>query len=114
MQSLWCLIFCIKCLYWLQVFSFAAFVAAAVTVSDLDSPILDNIGLADSISSAAGWIIFVSLMAMLIQGAIIALRFLNFGFVNNNFSIFLFVVSNGGFEENVSGLMVHVRRHLRL
>ena len=71
--------------------AFCAFVAASVaqgefaTVSGLQG------GLLPRSQAAAGWLIFVTVIAMLVEGALIATRFLNFGFVAT--TIFQIVVS---------------------
>ena len=43
--------------------------------------------------AAAGWLVFVAVMGMFIEPAIIVLRLLNISFVNQNFAIFAFAVS---------------------
>jgi len=43
--------------------------------------------------SAAGWLIFVAIMGMFIEGAIALLRILNVTLVNQNFVIFGIIVS---------------------
>ena len=43
--------------------------------------------------AAAGWLVFVAVMGMLIEPAIIAVRILNITFVNQNFPIFAIAVS---------------------
>ena len=42
--------------------------------------------------AAAGWLVFVAVMGMAIESAIIVLRLLNISFVNTNFLIFGIVV----------------------
>lgn len=43
--------------------------------------------------SAAGWLIFVGVMGMLIESAIIIVRILNLSLVKTYFTIFAFIVS---------------------
>ena len=44
--------------------------------------------------AAAGWLVFVAVMGMVIEPLIIILRILNVSFINQNFLIFGIVVSN--------------------
>ena len=43
--------------------------------------------------AAAGWLVFVAVMGMFIESAILVLRLLNISFVNQNFAIFAIAVS---------------------
>ena len=43
--------------------------------------------------AAAGWLVFVAVIGMVVESAIIILRLLNISFVNANFLIFGIVVS---------------------
>ena len=76
-----------------QVSAFCAFVSGSVAQGDI-APVSGAPGF-ESLSSrsqaAAGWLIFVTVIAMLVEGALIAARFLNFGFVAT--TIFQIVVS---------------------
>ena len=47
----------------------------------------------DSASGAAGWLIFVTIIAMAIEGVVVLLRFLNLRFINQFMTIFLIAVS---------------------
>ena len=58
-----------------------------------------NDGRTDSVDfgkyrSAAGWMLFVAIMGMIIEPSLILVRFLNVEIVNKNFLLFGFVVSN--------------------
>ena len=86
--------------------AFICIITAAVALNDLDYDdfdFLDQIGddndlswewedTADLARSACGFLIFLSLVVLLLEGLIIAQRFLNFGIVNRFTLIFHFVV----------------------
>ena len=86
----------------LQVLCFIILICAAVVSNaindvidaaedeDIDDGEYNNSG---SYRSAAGWLIFVSIMGMLIEMAIIVIRILNVSFINQNFFIFGLIVS---------------------
>ena len=72
-------------------------VAACVSISDVD---IDTSGASNHVKdlvsdgkSAAGFMVFASLLAMVIEGTMILIRFLNFGAVNRFFGAFLLIVS---------------------
>ncbi len=82
---------------YMQVLSLLAFITACAAAGELD--LSDDIAEAyevederDSARAAAGWIIFVGLVAMIFEGLVIALRFINFRLVNSNITVFLIVV----------------------
>ena len=88
------------CIY-LQVLSFIIMTCAAVAsgavndfedYSDRDTNALDY-NEAGDYRAAAGWLIFVGVMGILVEGLIILLRILNITVINQNFIIFGFVVS---------------------
>ena len=60
-------------------------IIASVTLDDLDD---FNLDLADRTNAACGFIVFLAIMVMLLEGIIIALRFLNFDIVNKSILIF--------------------------
>ena len=82
-------------------------ICAAVTLSAIES-LEDNIDTinnrarqqlihyndSDDYEAAAGWLVFVAVMGMIIESLIIFLRILNISFINQNFLIFGIVVSN--------------------
>ena len=75
----------------------AVLVAASVSVSDVS---IDTTGarssvveLVDDGMSAAGFMVFVSILAILCEVAVITVRFLNFGAINRFFLMFVIVVS---------------------
>ena len=43
--------------------------------------------------AAAGWLIFIGVMGMVVEGAVILLRILNINIINQKFIIFAFIVS---------------------
>ena len=74
-----------------------AFIAACAATGELDinDDVAENLDVEDEQSKArgaAGWVIFVGLMAMIVEGIIIALRFLNFRLINLFITIFYVVV----------------------
>ena len=71
-----------------QVSAFCAFVASSVVQSELAG---GGPGLVSRSQAAAGWLIFVTVIAMLVEGALMTTRFLNFVFVAT--AIFKIVVS---------------------
>ena len=86
--------------------AFICIIAAAVSLDDLDSDNFDELddigeannedwnweGTASLARSACGFLIFVAIMVMILEGAIIAQRFLNFGIVEKFNLIFIIVV----------------------
>ena len=75
--------------------AFACLIAAAVSLDDLDYEFVRNSRANDTddlATSACGFLVFLAIMVMLIEGTIIALRFLNFGIVNKFITIFHIVV----------------------
>ena len=60
--------------------------------SDRDTNLLDYKEAGDY-RAAAGWLIFVGVMGMVVEGAIILLRILNINIINQKFIIFGFIVS---------------------
>jgi len=52
---------------------------------------LDNVS---DYRSAAGWMLFVAIMGMIIEPTLIILRFLNIEIINQNFILIGFIVSN--------------------
>ena len=75
-------------------------ICAAVTLGALSSAEdnADTIGAdLDNVSdyrSAAGWMLFVAIMGMIIEPSLILLRFLNVEIINQNFLLFGIIVSN--------------------
>ena len=91
----------LKCTY-LQVLSVAVLVAACVSISDVD---IDTSGASSHVKdlvsdgrSAAGFMVFTSLLAMVIEGTLILIQFLNFGVVDRFFGAFLLIVSAYGLQ----------------
>ena len=93
----------------LQILSFIGIIVAAVALDDLneDYDELDEVlnlrepsgdwdweDTANLAKSACGFLIFVSFLVLVIEGLMIALRFLNFGIVDKYITIFVIVVSN--------------------
>ena len=81
----------------LQVLSTAVLVAASLSVSDVS---IDTSGVSSHVKdlvsdgrSAAIVMVFASVLAMVIEGTLILIRFLNFGVVNRFFGCFTFRVS---------------------
>ena len=68
-----------------QVVALICLIIASVTLDDLDG---GSGGLVDRTNAACGFIVFLAIMVMLIEGIIIALRFLNFDIVNKFIFIF--------------------------
>lgn len=73
-------------------------IAASAAQADLDYPGRDSgpsdlQDLNDQSTAITGWVIFVAVMAMLIEAGIILIRFLNFPIINLKITIFLIVVS---------------------
>ena len=82
-------------------------ICAAVTLSTLED-LNDNIDTinnrnnrevinyddSDDYEAAAGWLVFVAVMGMVIEILIIILRILNISFINEHFFIFGIAVSN--------------------
>lgn len=88
-----CSTICTSCVTHLQVLSFILLIYASVVMGELNDIAdieYDNSG---RYRAAAGWLIFVAVTGMLIQTAIIFVRFLNITFINQNFIIFGFIVS---------------------
>ena len=85
-----------------QVVAFICIITAAVALDDLDNDDFDFYDIVDSDAdwedtaslarSACGFLIFLAIMVMLLEGVIIALRFLNFGIVDRFTLIFHLVV----------------------
>lgn len=80
-----------------QVLSFAVLVAASVAISDVS---IDITGASSSVvemvndsRSVSGFMIFVSLLAIVCEITLIVVRFLNFGVVNRFFLVFVIMVS---------------------
>lgn len=80
-----------------QVLSFAVLVAASVAISDVS---IDTTGASSSVvemvndsRSVSGFMIFVSLLAIVCEITLIVVRFLNFGVVNRFFLVFVIMVS---------------------
>ena len=78
-------------------------ICAAVTLQALSSAEdnVDTLGIQDKhfdnvsdYRSAAGWMLFVAIMGMIIEPSLILLRFLNVEIINQNFVLLGFVVSN--------------------
>ena len=83
----------------LQVLSFIIMICAGVATSAVndfedysDTNRLDY-NEAGDYRAAAGWLIFVGVMGMVVEGAIILLRILNINIINQKFIIFGFIVS---------------------
>ena len=89
--------------------AFICIIAAAVALDDLDHSdfdVLDKLSPADSdwdwegttslSRSACGFLIFLAIMVMVLEGIIIAQRFLNFGIIEKFNQIFLIVVGSRG------------------
>ena len=90
----------------MQALCFIIRIFAAVTLSTLED-LNDNIDTinnrnnrevinyddSDDYEAAAGWLVFVAVMGMIIESLIIFLRILNISFINQNFLIFGIVVS---------------------
>ena len=70
--------------------AFACLITAAITLDDLDG---GRGGLVDRTNAACGFLVFLAIMVMLLEGIIIALRFLNLDMVNKFITIFHIVVS---------------------
>jgi hypothetical protein len=83
------------------VFAFICIIAAAVALDDLDNDELKALDRIDEgwewedtgklARSACGFLIFLAIMVMILEGAIIAQRFLNFGIVERFNLIFIIV-----------------------
>lgn len=80
----------------LQVLSIAVLAAASVSIADVS---IDTAGVSSDVEemvddsrSAAGFMIFVSVLVILIEMALITVRFLNFGAVNRFFLVFVILV----------------------
>lgn len=83
----------------MQVLSLIIVICAAVASSSID----DLQGIredgnreyhdSENYGAAAGWLIFVGVMGMVIEATIIIVRFLNFSFINQKFLIFGLSVS---------------------
>ena len=73
-----------------QVSAFCAFIASSVAQGEY-AIFSGGQGLVSRSQAAAGWLIFVTIIAMLVEGALITTRFLNFVFVAT--TIFKIVVS---------------------
>ena len=86
----------------LQVIAFICIIAAAVALDDLDNDELKALDRIDEgwewedtgklARSACGFLIFLAIMVMILEGAIIAQRFLNFGIVERFNLIFIIAV----------------------
>ena len=82
-----------------QVLAVLALISAGVANSDSQFADVFAGGLAnllrarDGVISASGWIIFVAIAVLVIEGVILAIRFLNFGFVESYSTIVFIVVS---------------------
>lgn len=81
----------------MQALSFVLLVAASASVSDVS---IDTTGtssdvmeIVDDGRSVSGFMVFVSLLALLGEVALIIVRFLNFGAVNRFFLVFVVLVS---------------------
>lgn len=80
----------------LQVLSFIVLICASVVtgaindIEDLEDVPYENSG---RYRSAAGWLIFVAVMGIIIETIIIIIRFLNIIYINQNFIIFGVIVS---------------------
>ena len=72
-------------------------VAASVSVSDVSIDTTGSRGnvveLVDDGKSAAGFMVFVGILAILCEAAVITVRFLNFGAINRFFLVFVIMVS---------------------
>jgi len=71
---------------------FITFICAAVVLSTANSIIGVNVPIA-STSGAAGWVVFVTIISMPLEGIILASRFLNFPFASKYGFIVHIVVS---------------------
>lgn len=84
----------------LQILSFALLVAACVSISDVSIDTTrvnsDIEKMVEESRSAAGFMVFVSLLAILFELLLIAVRFSNFGVVNRYFFAFVIMVSSEG------------------
>ena len=82
----------------IQLLSFASLVAACVSISDVSIDTTRvNSAIAEMVEesrSAAGFMVFVSLLAVLVELVLIAVRFINFGAVNRFFLVFVVTVSS--------------------
>ena len=58
--------------------------------------------------AAAGWMIFVAIMGMIIETVIIVIRILNISFINQNFTIFGITVSHFFIIINVLHIMASI------
>ena len=65
--------------------AFICLIIAAIVLDDLDG---GTGGLVDRSNAACGFLVFLAIMVMLLEGIIIALRFLNFDIVNKFITIF--------------------------
>ena len=62
--------------------------AGAFTALDADN----NISLDDRSKAAGGWLLFISIICAIYEVFVIVVRFLNFGIVNDHFTIVAIVV----------------------
>ena len=83
----------------IQALSFILLICASVVtgaldnIEDVDDDDDVDVGSLGRYRSAAGWLIFVAVMGMIIETVIIIVRILNISFINQNFIIFGFIVS---------------------
>ena len=73
-----------------QVMLLVLIAVAAAAIDEESQTIYDNEVIVDARGwrGAAGWIIFVAGVALITEGIVLLLRFLNFKFFNNSYSIF--------------------------
>ena len=76
-----------------QVLAIITIGAGASSQSSLDIFDRANFPLPGKTDAAGGWLIFVSFWVMLYQVIVILQRFLNFGIINNNITLFLILVT---------------------
>ena len=75
-----------------QVLAIITIGAGASSQSSVDV-FQNNHPLPRNTDAAGGWLIFISFWVMLYQVIVILQRFLNFGIINNNITLFLILVS---------------------
>ena len=77
-----------------QVLALIALIACASAQGNVNDVPPEASSLVPKSDAAAGWIIFVAFFAIILEVAVIVLRFLNVGIINSNITLFLIAVSS--------------------
>ena len=92
----------------MQGFSFAAFIAAIVTLAALST--IGEYKNSDGSRGAAGWVLFVAIVALIFHGAMICVRILYAtSVIQKNFSGYAFAVSGVVHAEFTLCLSVNIK-----